>query len=224
MGRFLNIDALGGNVGALLSHNIFAYCINNPVTAKDPSGFRPIYTTGEETYEMREASYEAMNKFYANKSISTSSGLSSWAKAAATGLVDKAVGSAGKLINTGYRKVCEVKALGPAFRISVAGESLSKSLGKEALGYAGDIGMGAYSTFNSFSKGDVAGGFIDLGATVVGIGAGWGIGAITGLLITASTPFLVAAGITVGAFIAKSAASVYIDKRATEIKDNIYGR
>jgi hypothetical protein len=62
MGRFINIDALGGDVGALLSHNVFAYCNNNPVTAKDPSGFRTIYTTGEETYEMREASYEAMAK------------------------------------------------------------------------------------------------------------------------------------------------------------------
>jgi hypothetical protein len=51
----LNADALGGNVGALLSHNIFAYCNNNPVTAKEPSGFRPVYTQGEETAVMREA-------------------------------------------------------------------------------------------------------------------------------------------------------------------------
>jgi RHS repeat-associated protein len=62
MGRFINADAIGGNVGALLSHNIFAYCNNNPVTAQDPSGFRPIYTTGEETDAMREASYNAMSK------------------------------------------------------------------------------------------------------------------------------------------------------------------
>jgi len=68
MGRFINADALGGNVGALLSHNTFAYCNNNPVNAKDPNGFRPIYTQGEETSAMREASYRAMNKFYANKS------------------------------------------------------------------------------------------------------------------------------------------------------------
>jgi len=89
---------------------------------------------------------------------------------------------AGKIINTGYRKVCEVKALGPAFRISVDGESFAKSLGKEALGYVGDIGIGAYSAFDSFSKGQIAGGLIDLGATAVGIGIGVGIGAITGLL------------------------------------------
>jgi RHS repeat-associated protein len=62
IGKFINADALGGNVGALLSHNIFAYCNNNPVNAKDTNGFRPIYTQGEETSAMREASYRAMNK------------------------------------------------------------------------------------------------------------------------------------------------------------------
>lgn len=51
----MNADALGGNVGGLLSHNIFAYCNNNPVTAKEPSGFRPVYTQGEKTAAMREA-------------------------------------------------------------------------------------------------------------------------------------------------------------------------
>ncbi len=70
-GRFLNIDAIGGNVGALLSHNIFAYCNNNPVTAKDPSGFRPIYTQGEETAAMRDASYKAMAKIAKRQAIAT---------------------------------------------------------------------------------------------------------------------------------------------------------
>jgi hypothetical protein len=225
MGRFINADAIGGNVGALLSHNIFAYCNNNPVTAQDPSGFRPIYTTGEETYEMRGASYEAMNKFYANKSISTSSGsnsLFSWFKAGATGLVDNIGSSAGKkFINTGYRKVCEVKALGPAFRVSVAGESLSKSLGKKALGHVGDIGVGAYSARDSFKKGEVAGGFIDLGATAVGIWVGGAIEVGVAALMTASAPVWAVAGVT---FIATTAVTVVIDWGTNKIKDNIYGR
>ncbi|OMH22136.1 cell wall associated protein [Clostridium pasteurianum] len=37
-GRFINADAYGGNVGNLLSHNVFAYCMNNPVNMSDPSG------------------------------------------------------------------------------------------------------------------------------------------------------------------------------------------
>jgi RHS repeat-associated protein len=37
-GRFLNADTLLGKPGALLSHNLFAYCVNNPVNRSDPSG------------------------------------------------------------------------------------------------------------------------------------------------------------------------------------------
>nr|WP_279381227.1 RHS repeat-associated core domain-containing protein [Clostridium pascui] len=37
-GRFINADSLGGEVGGLLSHNIFAYCKNEPVNNEDPSG------------------------------------------------------------------------------------------------------------------------------------------------------------------------------------------
>ncbi|WP_346938633.1 RHS repeat-associated core domain-containing protein [uncultured Clostridium sp.] len=62
IGKFINADALGGNVGALLSHNIFAYCNNNPVNATDPNGFRLIYTMGEETAAMRDALYKVMAK------------------------------------------------------------------------------------------------------------------------------------------------------------------
>jgi RHS repeat-associated protein len=37
-GRFLNADSLAGKQGVLLSHNVFAYCGNNPVVRQDPSG------------------------------------------------------------------------------------------------------------------------------------------------------------------------------------------
>ncbi|MCY6370630.1 RHS repeat domain-containing protein [Clostridium ganghwense] len=61
-GRFINADAIAGSVGELLGHNIFAYCKNNVVNMSDPSGFRAIFTLGEETEEMREASLELMKK------------------------------------------------------------------------------------------------------------------------------------------------------------------
>ena len=38
-GRFVNADAIAGNVGVLLSHNVFAYVQNNPVMNYDPSGY-----------------------------------------------------------------------------------------------------------------------------------------------------------------------------------------
>jgi RHS repeat-associated protein len=37
-GRFINADGLVGNLGELLSHNMFIYCCNNPVNVSDPSG------------------------------------------------------------------------------------------------------------------------------------------------------------------------------------------
>jgi RHS repeat-associated protein len=37
-GRFINADEYIGEVGTLLSSNMFAYCLNNPVNLYDPSG------------------------------------------------------------------------------------------------------------------------------------------------------------------------------------------
>ena len=41
MGRFLNADSLGGETGDLGSHNIFVYCLNNPVNLTDDTGNWP---------------------------------------------------------------------------------------------------------------------------------------------------------------------------------------
>ena len=41
-GRFLNADGLVGEIGKLLTANMFAYTLNNPVNMKDPSGHFPI--------------------------------------------------------------------------------------------------------------------------------------------------------------------------------------
>ena len=40
-GRFVNADAAVGGIGELVSHNLFAYCLNNPVNLSDPSGNWP---------------------------------------------------------------------------------------------------------------------------------------------------------------------------------------
>ena len=37
-GRFINSDTLLGTAGVALSHNLFAYCNNNPVNRNDPTG------------------------------------------------------------------------------------------------------------------------------------------------------------------------------------------
>lgn len=61
-GRFINADALGGSVGELFSHNIFAYCKNNHINKFDPDGYREIARTSlsEETDEQRADSIAKM--------------------------------------------------------------------------------------------------------------------------------------------------------------------
>ena len=44
-GRFIHADNEGGQVGELLSHNVFAYCMNNPVNRSDPDGHWSIWAT-----------------------------------------------------------------------------------------------------------------------------------------------------------------------------------
>ena len=44
-GRFVNADAILGQVGGLFSHNVFAYCHNNPIAMLDPTGNIPSFNT-----------------------------------------------------------------------------------------------------------------------------------------------------------------------------------
>ncbi|MEA5015629.1 MAG: RHS repeat-associated core domain-containing protein [Candidatus Limiplasma sp.] len=41
-GRFVNADSMMGRVSRLCSHNLFAYCLNQPVTQADSSGKEPL--------------------------------------------------------------------------------------------------------------------------------------------------------------------------------------
>ena len=43
LGRFINADGLLGEVGNPLGHNMYAYCVNNPVMYTDISGYAPIW-------------------------------------------------------------------------------------------------------------------------------------------------------------------------------------
>lgn len=38
IGRFINVDGLVGPVGGILTHNMYAYGLNNPIMNVDPNG------------------------------------------------------------------------------------------------------------------------------------------------------------------------------------------
>ena len=61
-GRFVNADNVIGVTGKLLSHNMFAYCNNNPVMMSDPSG-----NLGFGDFRMAERVVEKRNKINKNK-------------------------------------------------------------------------------------------------------------------------------------------------------------
>ena len=47
IGRFINADALVATGQGLLGNNMFAYCLNNPVSLKDPMLLRLNYQTAD---------------------------------------------------------------------------------------------------------------------------------------------------------------------------------
>jgi len=59
-GRFVNADGITGIEGELLTHNMFAYTLNNPVNMEDPTGFKP--AEGATTYNLNERIYPAKPK------------------------------------------------------------------------------------------------------------------------------------------------------------------
>jgi len=178
IGRFINIDVLGGNVGALLSHNIFAYCNNNPVNGKDPNGFRPIYTQGEETAEMRDASYKVMNNYYSTKSKGKSSSNFSYKESAIQGRISGAIDEVGGWAASFFIKG---KKVWKDLDYLTMGKYVTKySKGAKAamkgLGIVGSVGITGWNAKGSFDKGETFGGVVDIVAGATGVGAGWLIG------------------------------------------------
>ncbi len=68
----MNADALAGGIGAILSHNVFAYCGNNPVTKYDPDVFRGHLIDGARTPRSRTAPKNTLSAAAATRPASAS--------------------------------------------------------------------------------------------------------------------------------------------------------
>ncbi|WP_250815864.1 RHS repeat-associated core domain-containing protein [Clostridium swellfunianum] len=99
-GRFINADTIVGEVGELLSHNMFAYCNNDPVNMEDPDGDIAWWVgaaIGGALFDSAVYLFQHRNEGF------SWSGLG---KAAATGaLTGVAFASAGKFVAKGVKAV-----------------------------------------------------------------------------------------------------------------------
>ncbi|MEG0307613.1 MAG: RHS repeat-associated core domain-containing protein [Clostridium sp.] len=194
MGRFINADDIIGQTGDILGHNIFGYCKNNPADMSDDSAFRPIYTQGDETDEMRDSSFAAMSSSSANRASSTTSSSGIMSSSVKNGLQDMLI--AKKIIDLGdtpdyllifFNRAAERSNNG--LLIPVEGAGALRTVGK--VGIVGTALLG-YSTWDNvaYYKHPVA------RTAISGVGIGLGILA-AGVIGTATAPAIIA-GVAVG--------------------------
>lgn len=196
----------------------------------DPNGFRPIYTMGEETEEMVAASVAvvatAARNNASNSRITSSGSNFSYKNSAVKGTKASAGDKIGEVISGSLIKGKKVwESLGTLTLGKYATKyGIKASIGKTTLGAIGSIGFTVWDCKKDISEGKYAGALVDGIGGLIGIGIGIGIGAATGLLITASTPLIIAGGITAVGVGVGVLVGVGIDKVTSGIKDEYYGR
>jgi len=224
-GRFINADAYGGNVGNLLSHNVFAYCMNNPVNMSDPSGNWPSFsgiikaaksvvknivkTVVTVVVKAATAVKSTVSRIMNNPYLkgSTSGGIDKAGEHAAKKYISKTTRgfvSTGKLTIQKY-----VTTPGAAAR---AAKFTAKKVGVGSVIFTG-IDM-----YESASDKKYVGAGINFLAGAIGVGAGMVIGGILGSI---AAPALVVGVIGFGAGVV---VGVFIDKGANAITDWYYRR
>ena len=214
-GRFINADALGGQVGSLLSHNIFAYCQNNVANMGDPSGFMMVCMSD----------YGGISKPSTNKNITLKAAVAS---SIAAGdkifekIADCTIKTGKKLFNyitdLGHGSELYTETLAETNPIGAGIKKIGKIAGLASIAYSGT------TVINDIIKGEYYSAVLDIASFVIGVGIGIGVTAITGALITISTPALLAGFIGVIGFGATVGLSMGVDYFIDKSKNKYYGR
>ncbi|MDV3427799.1 MAG: hypothetical protein LIR50_12365, partial [Bacillota bacterium] len=215
-GRFINADALAGQVGNLLSHNVFAYCQNNVVNMADPNGFMMVSMSD----------YGGISKPLTKKNGVLRSAVSS-SLIASGDRISREI--ADNTIKTGIKHLTSILDLGHGAELYVESfvEKNPLGAGIKNVGKAAGLISVAYcgvTVVNDIKKGEGCSAVLDIASFAVGVGLGVGIDAIAGLFITASTPVLAVGAIGVLAFAATVGSSMFLDYAVDKVKNNIYRR
>lgn len=226
-GRFMNADALGGQVAELLSHNMFIYCKNNPVNMHDPNGYwgistlmssvKSVFTTAVNT--VKNAFTTAKNYivgYLPSKEQLGDIGRSTL-KGFASGMADEIGGRSGKAICK--KRIVGWKSYGNKTLTKAIKEPVKSSIKYiKVAGLVGTIGFTGYDALESWGKGERVGAGIDILSGLAGVALGAGVGA---MLAPTALPTSVVAG---GGFVLSVLGGVVIDKYATYRKNVHYGR
>jgi hypothetical protein len=147
-GRFLNADDNLGNPGELLTHNLFAYCANNPVMYVDPDGHFFMLVTGA----IGLVAGAAIGGVIAAKT-----GKNVWAGigigAVAGGAIGLTCGAAAAVIATGSATASTGAVLtGMGVGVASGGTVVIGETMRRVCSYADNIGAKTYSGLINYSQ------------------------------------------------------------------------
>ncbi|WP_236900406.1 RHS repeat-associated core domain-containing protein [Clostridium pasteurianum] len=245
-GRFINADAYGGNVGDLLSHNMFAYCMNNPVNMSDPSGNWPSFSGNWPSFSGNWPSFSGIIKAAKSVVKNIVKTVVTVVVKASTAVVKSVKSTVSRIMNNPYLKGSTSGG------IDKAGEHAAKKyISKTTRGFvstgkltiqkyvttpgaaaraakftAKKVGVGSViftgiDMYESASDKKYVGAGINFLAGAIGVGAGMILGAVGGIAISFGLPVL---AVGAGVFVAGVVVGVFIDKGANAITDWYYRR
>ena len=211
MGRFINADGEVGKKGDIVGHNLFAYCINNPMNRTDASGQRSVEAGPSSAWTMvtrsgnvvsggRTVSMPAPAAREDDTNIVREASLS-----VATGVLDAA---AGRVINNKLRVKVENLPFTNAMRVAKNTGLLArftrwagKTVGAASIAFFAYDVIEDFHNYNGWDAGTAV--VIDAVGLAVGILAGvgitalcapFGVGAIVGGIAAAGVGTLINIG------------------------------